>query len=67
MSEEVVYVSNVRVERIKGALRRTFVPAQKEPIYFSVHDEIADHYGVDTSVIEPHTTTLDMLVAAAAT
>ncbi len=67
MSDEVVYVSNVQVERIKGALRRTFVPAENDPIYFSVHSEIAEHYGVDTNVIEPHVTTLDMVVASTAT
>jgi hypothetical protein len=67
MSEKVVYVSNVQVERIKGPLRRTFVPAETDPVYFSVHSEIAEHYGVDTNVVEPHTTTLDMLVASAAT
>lgn len=67
MSEKVVYVSNVQVERIKGPLRRTFVPAETDPFYFSVHSEIAAHYGVDTNAVEPHTTTLDMLVASAAT
>ncbi|MDK1028043.1 MAG: hypothetical protein QGM50_05025 [Anaerolineae bacterium] len=67
MSEDVVYVSNVRVERIKGALRRTYVPAESEPIYFSVHSEIAEHYKVDNNVIPPHVTTLDMLVASTAT
>jgi len=67
MSDEVVYVSNSRVERIKGALRRTFVPVEKEPVYFSVHSEIAEHYGVDNNVIDPHVTTLDMVVASTGT
>jgi len=67
MDEKVVYVSNVKVERIKGPLRRTYVPAEEEPIYFSVHSEIAEHYGIDTEVHEPHKTTLDMLVASTAT
>ena len=67
MSNEVVYVSNVQVERIKGSLRRVYVPAEKDPIYFSVHSEIAEHYGVDNNVINPHVTTLDMLVASTAT
>jgi hypothetical protein len=43
------------------------VPAEEEPIYFSVHSEIAEHYGIDTEVHEPHKTTLDMLVASTAT
>jgi hypothetical protein len=30
-----------------------------------VHSEVAEHYGVDLKVHEPHATTLDYLVAAA--
>ncbi|TES91653.1 MAG: hypothetical protein E3J88_02165 [Anaerolineales bacterium] len=67
MAEEIVYTSKVRVERIKGPLRRTYVPAEEEPIYFGVHSEIAEHYGIDTEVHAPHKTTLDMLVASTAT
>ncbi len=67
MSDDVVYVSNIQVERIKGALRRVTLPAEDEPMYFSVHSEIAEHYGVDNDVVEPHVTTLDMVVASTAT
>jgi hypothetical protein len=67
MSEEIVYTSEVKVERIKGPLRRAYLPAEEEPIYFGVHSEIAEHYGVDTQVHRPHKTTLDMVVAATAT
>jgi hypothetical protein len=66
MSDEVVYTSNVRVERIKGPLRRAYLPAEEQPTYFSVHSEIAAHYKVDPSVIEERATTLDYVVAAAA-
>lgn len=66
MSNEVVYVSNVQVERIKGSLRRVTLPVEDEPFYFSVHSEIAEHYGVDNKIIEPHVTTLDMVVASTA-
>ena len=66
MSTDVVYVSDVQVERIKGPLRRVTIPAEDDPIYFSVHSEIAEHYGVDNKVIEPHVTTLDMVVASTA-
>ncbi len=41
---EVVYRSQVRVERIKGPLRRAYLPAEKEPVTFSVHGAIAEHY-----------------------
>ena len=32
MAEEVVYVSQVRVERIKGPYRRAYLPAEAEPV-----------------------------------
>jgi hypothetical protein len=35
-------------------------------VFFGVHSEIAQHYGVDTNVHEPHAATLDYLVASAA-
>jgi hypothetical protein len=68
MSDEkqVIYVSRVRIERIKGPLRRVELPAEEEPIYFGVHDEIAEHYGTDMTVHEPHAATLDYVIAAAA-
>ena len=67
MDNDVVYVSNVKVERIKGPLRRVYLPAEEDPFYFSVHSEIAEHYGADPSAVETHTTTLDMIVASTAT
>ncbi|MBA2454304.1 MAG: PspC domain-containing protein [Chloroflexia bacterium] len=67
MSESaVVYRSNIDIERVKGPLRRAHVPAHDDPIFFGVHSGIAEHYGVDPDVLEPHTTTIDYLVAAAA-
>lgn len=66
MADDVVYKSAVRIERVRGPLRRAFVPAREEPIHFGVHDEIAEHYQTDLTVHEPHTTTLDYVVAATA-
>ncbi len=66
MTDEVVYRSKVRVERVKGPLRRAFLPEEAEPVLFGVHSEVAEHYGVDPQVHEPHATTLDYLVAATA-
>ena len=66
MANSVVYRSRVRIERVKGPLRRAHLPVESTPVFFGVHSEIAEHYGVDTSVHEPHATTLDYLVAAAA-
>ena len=64
MSNEIAYASKVRIERIKGPLRRAYLPEEADPVFFGVHSEIAAHYGVDTTIHEPHATTLDYLVAA---
>ena len=64
-ASEVVYVSHVRVERIRGPLRRAEVGSAR-PIYFGVHGEIADHYGVPRGSEAERTTSLDYVVAAAA-
>ena len=62
---EVAYVSRVRIERVKGSLRKAFLPAEPEPVLFGVHDEVAAHYKAAPG-FEPHATTLDYVVAAAA-
>jgi len=66
MSDEVVYRSQVHIERVKGPFRRVTLPVDDGPTYFGVHSEIAAHYGVDTDVVNPHNTTLDFVVASAA-
>jgi hypothetical protein len=62
----VVYRSFVRLERVKGPIRKAWLPAEREPVTFGVHGAIADHYKVPRNVLEPHATTLDYIVAAAA-
>ena len=66
MSNSVVYRSQVRIERVKGPLRRAYLPAESAPTMFGVHSEVAQHYGVDPGVHPPRATTLDYIVAAAA-
>jgi hypothetical protein len=66
MGDEVAYTSKVRIERIRGPLRRAYLPAEKEPTYFSTHSEVAAHYKHDPSVHEERATTLDYVVAATA-
>ena len=62
---EVVYVSDIRLERVKGPLRLAYLPGEKDPVVFSVHGGIAKHYGIDeTKLGEPHAATLDYIVAA---
>lgn len=63
---EVVYRSHVTVTRRGGPLRSAVLPAQDQPVVFGVHGAVAEHYGVDPAEQEPHATTLDYLVAAAA-
>ena len=62
----VAYRSEVRIERIKGPLRRAWLPAEAEPVLFGVHGAVAKHYNVSPEISEPHATTLDYVVAAAA-
>lgn len=63
----VVYVSKVHLERKQGPLRVARLPGEEHPVMFSVHDEIARHYGVDeTRLRESHAATIDYVVAATA-
>jgi hypothetical protein len=63
---EVVYRSEVRIERVKGPVRRAYLPAESEPVIFGVHGAVAGHYRVSRAIAEPRATTLDYIVAAAA-
>lgn len=64
LMSDVVYVSNVRIERQAGPLRYAYLPAEQHPVTFGVHGAIAAHYKVDPNVVEPHATTIDYVVAA---
>ena len=63
---EIAYVSQVRIERVKGSLRHAFLPVESQPVKFATHGAIARHYGAQPGTYEPHATTIDYLVAAAA-
>lgn len=62
---EPVYISNVRIERVKGPARLAYLPAEAEPVHFGVHGAVAEHYGVKPDGSAPRATTLDYVVAAA--
>ena len=64
--QKVAYASRVRIERMKGPIRRAWLPAETEPVVFGVHDEIAQHYRILPGTFTPRATTLDYVVAAAA-
>lgn len=65
MAAQPDYVSRVRIERLGGAQRLAYLPAEEVPVAFGVHSEVAEHYGVQPGALEPHATTLDYVVAAA--
>ena len=60
---EVVYRSQVRVERESGPRRLATLPAEPEPVVFGTHGAIAAHYGRKPGP-EEHAATLDYVVAA---
>ena len=63
----VVYTSHVHIQRIKGPLRIARLPGEAQPVAFSVHGAIAEHYKVDPAALtESHAATLDYVVAATA-
>jgi hypothetical protein len=62
----VVYRSEVRIERVQGPVRKAYLPAESEPVIFGVHGPVAEHYKVSPAISQPHATTLDYIVAAAA-
>ncbi len=64
---EVIYVSKVRIERKIGPLRIAYLPGESQPVAFSVHGAIAQHYKIDPAKItESHASTLDYVIAATA-
>jgi hypothetical protein len=64
---EVVYTSNVRIERKRGPLRLAYLPGESRPIAFSVHGAIAAHYNVNPRALgESHASTIDYVIAATA-
>ena len=62
----VAYVSEVRIEREGGPVRRAYLPAEEEPIIYGAHGPVREHYGYPEDQFPDHATTLDHVVAAAA-
>jgi hypothetical protein len=64
---EVVYVSKARIERKVGPVRIANLPGESQPVTFSVHGAIAQHYKVDPAkLMESHSSTIDYVIAATA-
>ena len=63
----VAYTSTVRIERQKGPLRIAHLPGEAQPVTFSVHGAIAEHYKIDPANLpESHASTIDYAIAATA-
>ncbi len=64
---KVVYVSKIHLERKAGPLRVAKLPGEPNPVVFSVHGGIAEHYKVDPAKLtESHAATIDYVIAATA-
>jgi hypothetical protein len=64
---DVVYVSQIRLERKSGPLRYAWLPGEAQPVAFGLHGAIAEHYGIDMArVKETHATTIDYVIAGLA-
>ena len=63
---EVLYVSQVRIEREGGPLRRAYLPAEDQPVLYGAHGPVAEHYGYPPGQFPEHATTLDHVVGATA-
>jgi len=63
----VAYTSKVRIERKVGPLRVAYLPGEPNPVMFSAHGAIAEHYKIDPAKLtEPHAATIDYVIAATA-
>jgi hypothetical protein len=61
---EVVYRSEVVIERFPGSVRKARLPVEEREVVFGVHGAVAQHYGRAPGTYEEHATTLDYVVAA---
>jgi hypothetical protein len=64
---QIVYVSKSQIERKQGPLRIAHLPGEAQPVIFSVHGAIAQHYKVDPAKLtESHSSTIDYVISATA-
>lgn len=63
---EPIYISKVYIERRYGPVRIAHLPAEEQPVTFSVHPALANYCDSEvTRLVPPHASTLDYVVAAA--
>jgi hypothetical protein len=64
---DIIYTSKVHIVRQAGPVRIAKLPGEPQPVVFSVHGAIAEHYKVNpANIAEPHAATLDYVIAATA-
>ena len=64
---DVAYTSHVQINRRRGPLRVAYLPGEAQPVSFSVHGAIAEHYRIDPATLtESHAATIDYVIAATA-
>src|SRR5258708_26037790 len=62
---DVVYVSKSRIERRDGPLRIAHLPGVSQPLPYSVHGAISEHYNVDPAKLkESHSSTIHSAISA---
>ena len=65
--DKVVYTSKSTIERKRGPLRIAHLPGETQPVSYSVHGAIAEHYKVDPAKLsESHAATIDYVISATA-
>jgi len=62
---EVVYVSDVRLERRDDGVRAAYLPGDEQPTLYGMHGAIAEHYGAEPDQVPSHASTIDHVVGAA--
>jgi hypothetical protein len=64
---DVVYVSRSHIERRQGPLCVAYLPGESQPVIYSVHGAIAEHYKVDPArLTESHSSTIDYVISPSA-
>ena len=64
---DVVYTSKSRIERKRGPLRIAHLPGEAQPVIYSVHGAIAEHYKMNPATrTESHSSTIDYVISATA-
>ena len=64
---DVVYVSKSSLERKRGPVRIAHLPGESQPVIYSVHGAIAEHYKIAPATLqESHAATIDYVISATA-